>query len=311
MRSWPAAISGNGPGARASKCSRAFCAWRRLASSCGNGGQRAEILGLRACCTSSSDSLPLLNSRSVISRLRFCSAAFSRAITQPRLQGADRAVEARHLRGHQHLQVVVLGDAGEVAGIRGLDAAPELAPEIELPADLEPATPFQKPRSGPSRRSVLADAEHSPRRPAAPAGSSVLPAMPSWARASMMRRPAVRTFGIHALRLGHQLLEHRVVEVAPPLVALHRRPPGVLRLRFRRPERVGGPGSSHGTSGRSKSGPSVTHEVSRTERARGARASARTSAGRPASIQSARDAPPAGCARGPSGFVATHHMKIW
>ena len=33
-----------------------------------------------ACCTSSSDSLPLLNSRSVISRLRFCSAAFSRAI---------------------------------------------------------------------------------------------------------------------------------------------------------------------------------------------------------------------------------------
>ena len=42
--------------------------------------------------------------------------------------------------------------------------------------------------------------------------------MPSWARASMMRRPAVRTSGFSALRLGDQLVEHGVVEVAPPLL---------------------------------------------------------------------------------------------
>jgi len=42
-----------------------------------------------------------------------------------------------------------------------------------------------------------------------------------------------------------------------------------------------------------------------------ARASVNTSTGSPASIQSAGEAPPSGCARGASGFVATHPMKIW
>jgi hypothetical protein len=35
-----------------------------------------------------------------------------------------------------------------------------------------------------------------------------------------MRIPAVRTFGIQALCLGDQLVEHRVVEVSPPLLGL-------------------------------------------------------------------------------------------
>jgi hypothetical protein len=70
---------------------------------------------------------------------------------QPRLQGADRAVDARHLRGHQHLQVVVLRDAREIAGIRRLDAALELAPEVELPAAWKPALAETALKSGPPR----------------------------------------------------------------------------------------------------------------------------------------------------------------
>ena len=174
----------------------------------------------RACCTSSSESLPLLNSRSAMSRLRFCRAAFSRAITQPRLQRADRAVQAGHLRGHQHLQVVVLGDAGEVAGVRGLDAAPEPAPEIELPADAQPGA--EGHRGGVRRAGAVC----SPTPSSSPVtcctcGYSVLPAIPSWARASMMRRPAVRTLGFDPLRLGDQLVEHGIVEAAPPRLQRH------------------------------------------------------------------------------------------
>lgn len=72
-----------------------------------------------ACCTSSSESLPCLNRRSVIK-----AALLQRGILmgdlQPQFEGADRAVEGGDLRRYQHLQVVVLRDAGEVAGISGL-----------------------------------------------------------------------------------------------------------------------------------------------------------------------------------------------
>ena len=47
--------------------------------------------------------------------------------------------------------------------------------------------------------------------------------------------------GVEALGFLHQLLKNRVVEVAPPLVVPHRRPPDLLRLRLRRLQRVGGP----------------------------------------------------------------------
>ena len=80
ITSLPAAISGNGPGALASNALSAFCVWRCTPSSWGMVASVPRYWAF-ACCTSSSDSVPPLNSRSAISRLRFCSAAFSRAIT--------------------------------------------------------------------------------------------------------------------------------------------------------------------------------------------------------------------------------------
>ena len=54
------------------------------------------------------------------------------------LHGADAHIELGHLGGHQHLDVIILGQGGEVVGIRRFDAAFELAPEVELPAEVEP-----------------------------------------------------------------------------------------------------------------------------------------------------------------------------
>ncbi|MNR44890.1 hypothetical protein D3C85_1636840 [compost metagenome] len=64
-----AAISGSGPGVLASRVERAFWLWRKLVSSWGM-PERVPRYWVLACCTSSSALLPLLNSRSVISRLR-------------------------------------------------------------------------------------------------------------------------------------------------------------------------------------------------------------------------------------------------
>ncbi len=56
---------------------------------------------------------------------------------EPGLQGTDAHIELGHLGGHQHLDVVILGQAREIAGIRRLDSALELAPEVEFPAEVE------------------------------------------------------------------------------------------------------------------------------------------------------------------------------
>ena len=54
-----------------------------------------------------------------------------------RLRGADADVVRRDLGEEGHEDVVVVGIRGEQLGIRGLDAAPELAPHVELPGDVE------------------------------------------------------------------------------------------------------------------------------------------------------------------------------
>ena len=56
---------------------------------------------------------------------------------QPQFDGAERTVGTGNLCCHQHLQIVILRDAGKIAGIRSLDAAPEFAPEIDLPAQAD------------------------------------------------------------------------------------------------------------------------------------------------------------------------------
>ena len=57
---------------------------------------------------------------------------------QPLLESADDHVQVRCVGGQGDQDSVVIGDGCEQSGVGGLDAAPELAPEIDLPADLNP-----------------------------------------------------------------------------------------------------------------------------------------------------------------------------
>ena len=49
------------------------------------------------------------------------------------LRRADADIGCRHVAEQRHQHVVVGRDRGEIGGVSGLDPAPELAPEIELP----------------------------------------------------------------------------------------------------------------------------------------------------------------------------------
>ena len=221
-------------------------------------GQRAEILGLRLL------HIQLGIVAALEQQLRDVQAAFLKSGIfasdhQPRFHGPDRAVEGGHLRGHQHLHVIVLGDAGEIAGIRGLDAALELAPEIDFPADAEPGV--QGHRSGiRCARPPLPCAEHGAGcllhlRVERAAGNSELGARFHDAHAG---DPHV---GIHALRLGNQAVEHGIVEVAPPLLRLSAaRDSGSAASDSREPPVQSA--SQGGTCGRLKSGPTVVQALS-------------------------------------------------
>ena len=55
----------------------------------------------------------------------------------PQQGRAIGVVEVRHLRAQQHLHVLLVGDGSEEAGFGRFDAAPEAAPEIQLPGEVE------------------------------------------------------------------------------------------------------------------------------------------------------------------------------
>ena len=91
-------------------------------------------------------------------------------------------------------------------------------------------------------------------------GYSALPAMPSWARASMMRMPAVRTPGLTrcasatiASSVGSPKARHQSSSAG-----------GVARGAASASVRQAPPGqsASHGTGGRAKSGPTVVQPAS-------------------------------------------------
>ena len=164
---------------------------------------------------------------------------------KPHLDGTDRDVQRGHLRGHQHLDVVVEGDAGPVAGIGGLDAALELAPEIELPAGAQPGVERYRRGVRPALP-VLARPEHLSRRLLhlriqRAAGDAEL-------RARLHDPQAGRAHvGIDTQRLVHQSIEHGIVEATPPLdrlLAAARAGRGRQGL-----ERAAGPGVQPGDLG--------------------------------------------------------------
>ena len=140
---------------------------------------------------------------------------------QPQLEGADGRVEAGGLRRHQHLHVIVLGDAREVGRIRRFDPAPELAPEVHLPGDVERRA-VAVVRLARDVRRVLPD----PERLAAQLLQLGIESTPGNAelRARLHDPRAGNTHArVRALRLGHHLIERRVVEDQPPRIVRHLR----------------------------------------------------------------------------------------
>ena len=214
---------------------------------------------------------------------------------QPQLGGADRCVQAGGLRRDQHLHVVVLRDAGEVGGIGRLDAAPELAPEVQLPGQVESQA------AGPERRTRgrslprLPDAQRLAAellqlRIQRAAGDAELGARLHDAQAGGAH------VGVQALRFGDQLVEHRVVEIAPPFVVagLSARGASSAACASAPPDQP----CSQGTCGALKSGPSVVQAPSSTS---GQRAAARRTSPRRGAIGGAHSARPrSGRCRSPS-----------
>ena len=135
---------------------------------------------------------------------------------QPFLDGADGRVETGGLRGDEHLHVVVLRDAGEVVRIRRLDAAPEPAPEVHLPGEVERETKA----AARGARAVI-------RVPPDPQGLAIhlLELGKEAAPGDAKLRPGFDDpragnddAGVGSLRLGYHLVEGRIVEDLPPLV---------------------------------------------------------------------------------------------
>ena len=128
---------------------------------------------------------------------------------------ADRAIGGGYLRRHEHLHIVVLGNTGQVAGIGGLDAAPEFAPEINFPADIQPDAVGGERRVG-SFGLMLPDPQDLAGkllqlRIKGTAGDAQLSAGFHDAQAGGPNA------GVEALRFGNQLVERWIVEIAPPV----------------------------------------------------------------------------------------------
>ena len=54
--------------------------------------------------------------------------------TQALFEGAMGEVGVRNFRAQDDREILVVGDRGEIARVGGLDAASELAPEVDFPA---------------------------------------------------------------------------------------------------------------------------------------------------------------------------------
>ena len=158
---------------------------------------------------------------------------------QAQLAGADARIEARGLRRDEHLEIVVLGDAREVLGVRRPRRRDGTCPRS--PAPRRRRARCWRSRD-PDRRAVAllrpdpqaVAAELLQLRVEVAAGDPELCARLEDAKARGAHA------GIDALGLLHELLEHPVAELAPPLVDLH----GLCVQRLpaaRLVQRVGGP----------------------------------------------------------------------
>ncbi len=199
--------------------------------------------------------------------------------------------------------------AGEVGGVGGFDAAPELAPEIDFPADAETDAVRRQHGVRPAAR-LGSRAQHR-------AGHLLLLRIEQAAGDRQLRarfqdahagRARVR---VGALRLGDQRVEHRVVEVAPPFLARRARP--LTFFRRQRGERAARPVGQRRHLGPLEVRPD--RGATPKQQRGGEGGQARTDCageGVAASAQAAvEDESLAACCRARSGFSSTQRMKIW
>ncbi len=137
---------------------------------------------------------------------------------QLQFDGADRTIGVGDLCCHQHLQIVILRDAGKIAGIRSLDAAPEFAPEIDFPAQAETGVVGREGDVPPGRPHLAGTQDTAGhllllRVEQAACNHQLCPRLQD-------AHPRRTHVGIDALGLGDQALQHRVIEIAPPLLGL-------------------------------------------------------------------------------------------
>jgi hypothetical protein len=110
------------------------------------------------------------------------------------LVGADVDVGARHLGREAYQGIVVAGDRGQEAGVRGFDGASELAPEIQLPARAE--AELQDPEA------VVVE-----RRQIAPDPASLRDIAAQAARRLAVAEALVRQLAVHLLLLRIQVAD--------------------------------------------------------------------------------------------------------
>ena len=181
----------------------------------GNGGNSAEVLRLRLLDVQfglvAAREQPFGDLEAALLQGR----VFVRD-AQPLFERSDGCVEAGGLRRDQHLDVVVLRDAGEVTCVGGLDPAAVLAPEVHLPGDVECRAVAPERVVGPVRLALSSPecvtAQFLQLGIQAAPGDAELRAGFHDARAGHSH---VR---VRALCFSHDLVEARVLEDMPPLV---------------------------------------------------------------------------------------------
>ena len=129
----PAIARPVGSGGSPSRTLRAFLAWRSWVSRTGMVAW-VPARTVLACSTSRWEVVP--PSKPGLGDLQALPLGLDvlPGDVEPLFQGADGDVEIRHVAGEAHQGAVIIGDAGQQAGVGGLDGPAELAPKIDLPA---------------------------------------------------------------------------------------------------------------------------------------------------------------------------------
>ncbi|MNY07942.1 hypothetical protein D3C86_1407690 [compost metagenome] len=143
---------------------------------------------------------------------------------QARLGGAQGVVVLRQLRVQQHQGIFIVGLGGKPGCVRRLDGTAETPPEIQLPADIEADAVLPEMRVlgvGAARLSTVQ---------VQAVGAGLLQLRVASTQGDTQLCPGLHDpqasdvqVGVVGIGFGHQMVQHRVVEHAPPLAAVRLR----------------------------------------------------------------------------------------